>query len=171
MEDTRVPYHIKINWYIVITGVMVVAYACYGIMNHITTRRYGLSFWWFIIACSIIVLLEGGRAYTLSERGISCYIFGIPVKKFHWEQVSHIVFFPQAGNARRSLDATLLIVTGSCPVYKKDRQNTNTFAWYELTHWRRIVRIILPDKKDQEILELVRELCKTPIETRERKPK
>lgn len=172
MENTKVPYHIKMTWHLVIGGVIAIICSSYCLINNIVPRRSpGLGVWWFLIACCIIVLLEGGLGYTLTEKEILCYIFGIPVKKFRWEQVSYVVFFPQTGNTRRDMEPTLLIVTGDCPVYQKDRQDTNSFAWYQLTHWRRIVRIILPEKKDQEILKLAQELCKAPVEIKERKAK
>lgn len=171
MENTKVPYRIKKDRGNVIVGVICCAYAYYGLINNITpSHRYGTEFYWLIFAFGIGGILTGGHSYMLTEKGIFCHVFGIPIKSFRWEQVSHVIFFPEAGNARIGLAATLLFVTRNCPVYKKDRQDTNSFWLYTLIHCRNVIKLRMPDKKDQEILPLVRELCKTPIETRERKP-
>lgn len=171
MENIKVPYHIKIDWGTVICGVICFTIAWCGLTDHITLYCCEEDLLWLLLVCGITVIPAGAHSYTLTEQGISCYILGIPVKNFRWEQVSHIIFFPKAGNARESLAATLLIVTGSCPVYKKDRQDINAFWLYAFVHGRKVIKLRLSETKDQEILQLVQELYQAPVEIRKRKNK
>ncbi len=170
MENTKVPYRIRVAWDKVISGacLIICAYLCI-IYNITSTHTPDKDFWWFAIACGIVLILEGSRSYVLTNKGISCYMFGIPVKKFYWEQAFYIVFFPYAREGRYSIEATLLLVTENCPIYKKDRQEKTSFWWYKLTHWGRVLSIKLPMGKEQEIFEMVQELCEAPIEVRKRK--